>query len=176
MSVYSSPIDSSKDFTSEQTIALPSEDSPIFTMPFYDLYGKRMRASIGNTLVKIQEKVKSGEADIGVDFCKIVARTRGVRALSPNRVIPVGGVFLSPTIENAVDRNYIKEALAKAPDDIQINANYTRSPGINYAQFRRIHDRVDRLLECVDFTRNPVDFYCSKRPEDPSGEGSSGSR
>jgi serine/threonine protein kinase len=171
-----SQIDSSKDFTSDRTIALPSEDSPIFTLPFYDLYGKRMRASIGNTLARIQEKVKSGEADVGVDFCKIVAQTRGVRALSPNRVIPVGGVFLSPTIENAVDRNYIKEALAKAPDDIQINANYTRSPGINYAQFRRIHDRANQLLECVDFTRNPVDFYCSKQPETGSVEGDNGSR
>ncbi len=159
-----SSIRSSDDFTSEQTIALPSEDSPIFTLPFYDLYGKRMRVTIGNTLTKIQEKVKSGEADIGVDFCKIVARTRGFRSLSPNRVIPVGGVFLSPTIETAVDRDYIKEAIAKAPDDIQIKANYTRSPGINYTQFRRINARANQLLECVDFTRNPVDFYCRKKP------------
>jgi serine/threonine protein kinase len=163
-----SRIRSSKDFNSEQTIALPSEDSPIFTLPFYDLYGKRMRASIGNMLPKIQEKVQSGEADIGVDFCKIVAQTRGVRPLSPNRVVPVGGVFLSPTIESAVDRNYIKEAIARAPDDIQINANYTRSSGINYSQFRRINDRANQLLECVDFTRNPVDFYCTKPPENRS--------
>jgi serine/threonine protein kinase len=160
-----SGIRSSNDFTSEQTIALPSEDSPIFTLPFYDLYGKRMRVNIGNTLVKIQEKVKSGEADIGVDFCKVVAQTRGIRALSPNRVIPVGGVFLSPTIESTVDRDYIKEAIAIAPDDIQINANYTRSPGINYSQFRRINDRANQLLECVDFTRNPVELYCSKLPK-----------
>jgi serine/threonine protein kinase len=163
-----SRIRSSKDFRSKQTIALPSEDSPIFTLPFYDLYGKRIRANIGNTLSKIQEKVKSGEADIGVDFCKVVAQTRGVRALSPNRVIPVGGVFLSPTIESTVDRDYIKEAIGRAPDDIQINANYTRSAGINYSQFRRINDRANELLECVDFTRNPVDFYCSKPPENRS--------
>jgi serine/threonine protein kinase len=171
-----SRIRSSKNFTSEQTIALPSEDSPIFTLPFYDLYGKRMRASIGNTLAKIQEKVKSGEADVGVDFCKIVAQTRGIRALSPNRVIPVGGVFLSPTIESTVDRDYIKEAIARAPDDIQINANYTRSAGINYSQFRRINDRANQLLECVDFTRNPVDFYCSKSPEPQTSEGTQSGR
>jgi serine/threonine protein kinase len=171
-----SGIRSSKDFTADRTIALPSEDSPIFTMPFYDLYGKRMRVNIGNTLVKIQEKVKSGEADIGVDFCKIVARTRGIRALSPNRVIPVGGVFLSPTIENAVDRDYIKEAIARAPEDIQVKANYTSSPGINYAPFRRINDRANQLLECVDFTRNPVEFYCSKRPENQSGGGEKSGR
>jgi serine/threonine protein kinase len=171
-----SSIQSSKDFTSEQTIALPSEDSPIFTLPFYDLYGKRMRVNIGNTLTKIQEKVKSGEADIGVDFCKIVARTRGFRALSPNRVIPVGGVFLSPTIESDVDRDYIKEAIARAPDDIQLKANYTRSPGINYTQFRRINARANQLLECVDFTRNPVDFYCSKPPENRSSVGTNSGR
>ncbi len=160
-----SEIRSSKDFTPEQTIALPSDDSPIFTMPLYDLYGKRIRVSIGNTLSKIQEKVRSGEANIGVDFCKIVARTRGIRALSPNRVIPVGGVFLSPTIASAADRDYIKEAIARAPDDIQIKANYTGSSGINYSQFRRINDRTNQLLECVDFTRNPVDFYCTKPPQ-----------
>jgi serine/threonine protein kinase len=160
-----SDIRSSKDFTPEQTIALPSEDSPIFTLPFYDLYGKRMRVNIGNTLAKIKEKVQSGEADIGVNFCKNVAQTKGIRALSPNRVIPVGGLFLSPTIESTVDRDYIKEAIARSPDDIQIKANYTRSSGINYSQFRRINDRVNQLLECVDFTRNPVDFYCSKPPK-----------
>lgn len=171
-----SRIRSSKDFAPDQTIALPSEDSPIFTLPFYDLYGKRMRANIGNTLVKIQEKVKSGEADVGVDFCKIVAQTRGFRALSPNRVIPVGGVFLSPTIENTVDRDYIKEAIGRAPDDIQINANYTRSPGINYSQFRRINDRANELLECVDFTRNPVDFYCNTSTETQTPKGSNRAR
>jgi serine/threonine protein kinase len=171
-----SRIRSSKDFTSEQTIALPSEDSPIFTLPFYDLYGKRMRANIGNTLAKIQEKVKSGEADVGVDFCKIVAQTRGFRALSPNRVIPVGGVFLSPRIESNVDRDYIKEAIARAPDDIQIDANYTRSAGINYSQFRRINDRANQLLECVDFTRNPVDFYCNKSPAPQLSEGTKSGR
>jgi serine/threonine-protein kinase len=163
-----SDIRSSKDFTPEKTIALPSEDSPIFTLPFYDLYGKRMRVNIGNTLAKIKEKVQSGEADIGVNFCKNVAQTKGVRALSPNRVIPVGGLFLSPTIESTVDRDYIKEAIARSPDDIQINANYTRSSGINYSQFRRINDRVNQLLECVDFTRNPVDFYCNKPPKNRS--------
>jgi serine/threonine protein kinase len=160
-----SNIRSSKDFIPEQTIALPSEDSPIFTMPLYDLYGKRIRVNVGNTLSKIQQKVRSGEADIGVDFCKIVARTRGFRALSPNRIVPVGGVFLSPTIASTADRDYIKEVIARAPDDIQIKANYTGSSGMNYAQFRRINDRANQLLECVDFTRNPVDFYCSKPPQ-----------
>ncbi len=160
-----SKIRSSKDFTPEQTIALPNEDAPIFTMPLYDLYGQRIRVNIGNTLSKIQEKVKSGEADIGVDFCKIIAQTQGIRALSPNRIVPVGGVFLSPTIENVADRDYIKEAIARAPDDIQVKANYTRSSGINYTQFRRIDDRANQLLACVDFTRNPVEFYCTKSPQ-----------
>ncbi len=161
----SSPIQSIKDFTAERTIALPNDDSPIFTMPLYDLYGKRMRVNIGNTLVKIQEKVKSGAADIGVDFCKIVNQTSGLRALSPNRVIPVGGVFLSPTIASATDRDYLKSTIVKAPDEMQNVANYTRSPGINYNQFRRIDSRAKQLLDCVDFTRNPVDFYCTKPPQ-----------
>jgi serine/threonine protein kinase len=157
-----SKIASNKDFTPDRTIALPNEDSPIFIMPFYDLYGKKMRVNLGNPLGKIQEKVKSGEADVGVDFCKIVALKSEFRSLSPNRIIPVGGVFLSPKIEGSVDREYIKAAIAKAPDDVQLKANYTRSSGINYAQFRRINDRANQLLDCVDLTRNPVDFYCSK--------------
>ncbi len=157
-----SKIASNKDFTPDRTIALPNEDSPIFIMPFYDLYGKKMRVNLGNPLGKIQEKVKSGEADVGVDFCKVVALKSEFRSLSPNRIIPVGGVFLSPKIEGSVDREYIKAAIAKAPDDVQIKANYTRSSGINYTQFRRINDRANQLLDCVDMTRNPVDFYCNK--------------
>ncbi len=157
-----SKIASNRDFTPDRTIALPNEDSPIFIMPFYDLYGKRMRVNLGNPLGKIQEKVKSGEADVGVDFCKAVALRPEFRSLSPNRIIPVGGVFLSPKITGSVDREYLKAAIAKAPDDVQVKANYTRSAGINYAQFRRINDRANQLLDCVDLTRNPVDFYCSK--------------
>ncbi len=157
-----SEITSDKDFTPDQTIALPNEDSPIFIMPFYDLYGKRMRVSLGNPLGKIQEKVKAGEADVGVDFCKMVALNSEFRVLSPNRIIPVGGVFLSPKIETAVDREYLKSTIAKAPEEIQLNANYTRSSGINYTQFRRINDRANKLLDCVDLTRNPVDFYCNQ--------------
>jgi serine/threonine protein kinase len=157
-----SKITSNKDFTPDRTIALPNEDSPIFIMPFYDLYGKKMRVNLGNPLGKIQEKVKSGEADIGVDFCKIVALKSEFRALSPNRIIPVGGVFLSPKIAESVDREYIKAAISKAPDDVQAKANYTRSSGINYTQFRRINNRANQLLDCVDLTRNPVDFYCNK--------------
>jgi serine/threonine protein kinase len=157
-----SKITSNKDFTPDRTIALPNEDSPIFIMPFYDLYGKKMRVNLGNPLGKIQEKVKSGEADVGVDFCKMVALRSEFRSLSPNRIIPVGGVFLSPKIEGSVDREYIKAAIAKAPDDVQVKANYTRSSGINYTQFRRINDRANQLLDCVDLTRNPVDFYCNK--------------
>jgi serine/threonine protein kinase len=157
-----SKIVSNKNFTPDRTIALPNEDSPIFIMPFYDLYGKRMRVNLGNPLGKIQEKVKSGQADVGVDFCKMVALKPEFRALSPNRIIPVGGVFLSPKIAGSVDREYLKNAIVKAPDDVQVKANYTRSSGINYAQFRRINDRASQLLDCVDLTRNPVDFYCSK--------------
>ncbi len=162
-----SKINSSQDFTPDRRIALPNDDSPIFVMPLYDLYGKKMLVSIGNTLTKIQEKVKSGEADIGVDFCKMISKDAELRNLSPNRIIPVGGVFLSPKIETSADREYITEAIVKAPDEIQKQANYTRSSGINYTQFRRINDRAALLLNCVDLTRNPVEFYCNKRPVNP---------
>ncbi len=158
-----SKIQSSKDFSSEQTIALPSEDSSIFVMPLYDLYGKRMRVSLGNSLSKIQAKVKSGEADVGVDFCNVTRLNSTFRTLSPNRIIPVGGVFLSPRIESIADRNHIKEVISKAPIDIQAKANYIMSSGVNYDRFRRINNRANELLACVDFTRNPVDFYCNNK-------------
>jgi hypothetical protein len=157
-----SKIEGIKDFTPDVTIALPNEDSPLFTMSLYDLYGKKIRVSFGNTLSKIQEKVKSAEADIGVDYCKLVAKNPQFRSLSPNRIIPVGGVFLSPKVEKIADREQIEQILTKAPDNIQLGANYTRSSGMNYTQFRRINDRATQLLNCVDFTRNPVDFYCTK--------------
>ena len=162
-----SKINSSKYFRTDQRIALPNDDSPLFVMPLYDLYGKKMLVSIGNTSMKIEEKVKSGEADIGVGFCKNVAKDASFKALSPNRIIPVGGVFLSPKISQAVDREYITEAIIKAPAEIQTQANYTRSSGINYTQFRRINDRAALLLNCVDLTRNPVEFYCNKPPSNP---------
>jgi serine/threonine-protein kinase len=155
-----SKINSIKDFTPDRTIALPSDDSPLFVMPFYDLYGKRMRVNIGNNLSSIQDKVKSGEADVGVHFCKTIAKIPDFRNLSPNRIIPVGGVFLSPKIDNPADREYVKELFAKAPKDIQSKANYTLRPIVNYTRFRRINDRANELLNCVDFTRNPVNFYC----------------
>jgi serine/threonine protein kinase len=157
-----SKINSTKDFTIDRTIALPNDDSPIFIMPLYDLYGKKMRVSLGNTLSIIEEKVKSGQADVGVGFCKTISQKQEFRTLSPNRIIPVGGVFLSPNIKNTAERDYIKEVIYQAPDEIQRKANYTRSTGINYDRFRRVNERVNRLLDCVDFTRNPVDFYCTK--------------
>lgn len=156
---------STDDFIPERTIALPTEDTPIFVMPLFDLYGKTVRVNIGNTLLKIQQKVQSGEADIGVNFCNTISEKRQFRTLSPNRIIPVGGVFLSPTIAKLEDRNYIKDAIVKAPEDIQAQANYTTSSGINYAQFRRINNRATQLLKCIDLSRNPVEFYCNKQPQ-----------
>lgn len=157
-----SRIDSIEDFTLEQTIALPSENTPIFIVPLYDLYGKKMRVNIGNTLQGIQQKVLSGEANVGVGFCKTIAENKRLRTLSPNRIIPVGGVFLSPKITASVDRDYLKQALGNAPGDIQMKANYTQSAGIDYTQFRRITDRANQMLSCIDLSRNPVEFYCPK--------------
>ncbi len=155
-----SGINSARDFNEEQTLALPSENTPIFTVPLYDLYGKRMRVNIGNSLANIQKKVIAGDADVGVGFCKNVEQNRRLRTLSPNRVIPVGGVFLSPKITASVDRDYLKRTLGGAPDDVQLKANYTQSSGIDYSQFRRIEERANQMLSCIDFSRNPVDFYC----------------
>jgi ABC-type phosphate/phosphonate transport system substrate-binding protein len=158
-----SKIEKIKDFTPDKTIALPSDDMPLFVMPFYDLYGKKIKVSYGNRLDKIREKVRTGASDIGVDFCETAEKNSEFKVLSPSRVIPMGGVFLSRQVEKADERDYLKKILSEAPQEIQEKANYTTRQIANYSQFRRINDRANELLECVDFTRNPVNFYCTRK-------------
>jgi len=158
-----SPIHDINDLKSDSTIALGDYgNDALFIMPIYDLFGRAIRVSQGNSAQDIIEKVKSGEADIGIGYTSLLQQDKDLRILNTSRVMPVGGLYISPEIKNPQDRDFITNILLDAPIDIQEKTNYIRGSELNYEMFRGIAQRADQILKCVDFTHNPVYLYCSK--------------
>jgi serine/threonine protein kinase len=157
-----SKINEIKDIRSNQAIALPSnQDLPLFRMSLYDLYGKKIKLNMVSSLAEIKKQVDSGIAVIGVSFCESYSKDVRFKELSASRRIPVGAVFLSPRIQKkSRESQDIKNIIFSAPKHIQEKANYTPHGQIpDYTQFRNIHDTSQKLFNCINWTKNPVEFY-----------------
>lgn len=164
-----SPIKDVKDIQSGSTIALGEEDSaPLFVLPLYDLYGKDVRITKGNTAKNIIDKVRSEEADAGVGITEVVIKQENdLKILKTSRVIPVAGVYISPGIEKPEDREVIKKILNNARQDIKNKSRFTTGEELNYENLKKIADRVNEITKCVDWTVTLVKVYC------PQGQSSS---
>ncbi len=159
-----SKIQSIVDIKTTTSIALADFNSASsFYMPSYDLFGKRLNVKMGHRSPEIVEMVKSGKADIGAAaYSDVIKKEHSLRVIQLSRNIPGSGVYLSPSLSES-DRKIISKALIDAPKEIKQKANYVESPEIDYSIFSGIVSRVEKILSCSDFSKNPVDFYCTDR-------------
>jgi ABC-type phosphate/phosphonate transport system substrate-binding protein len=158
-----------EDIKPTTTIALGEITSASsFFMPAYDLYGKTLTVKKGNRGPDIIKMVKNGDAEIGAGAFgdTIKNDTAEIRIISISRNIPGASVYLSPKLLEQ-DRNSISKALALAPQDIQKKANYIIEEEPDYSSFLGIARRVEEILQCSDFDKNPVNFFCPE-PSNPN--------
>lgn len=157
-----SPIQSINDIKSTTTVVLGDFNSASsFYMPVYDLYGKTFSAKIarGESPKSI---VSQGKADVGTlaigDQLKL--NNSEFRIIHKSRDIPGSGVYLSPQL--ASQHQQIKQVLLAASNSITKKANYGDVPEPNYTEFDKIIDRVDSIIECVNFGKTPTNLFCNE--------------
>jgi ABC-type phosphate/phosphonate transport system substrate-binding protein len=165
-----SPIRSINDIKPTTVVALGDFNSASsFYMPAYDLYGKTFLAKIarGDSPMSMvaQGKAEVGAAAIGD---KIKSNNSAFRIIHTSRAIPGSGVYLSPQL--APEQQQIQRVLLAASKSIRSlkKANYGDVPEANYTEFDKITDRVDSIIECVDFDKNPVNLFCDKSANRPA--------
>jgi serine/threonine-protein kinase len=165
------PIKSLNDIKPSTRVALGGFNSASsFYMPVYDLYGKTITADIGNRGQDIIDLVRQGNADIGAaaigDFLR--KDDSDFRIIYVSRDIPSSGVYASANLSQ-LDRENIKKLMLNAPPKVQKEANYGDKPEPDYTEFRKIVKRVEEILVCANFSRNPVTLTCSGNIETIKG-------
>jgi serine/threonine-protein kinase len=135
-----------------------------FYMPAYTLYGRTVSVDTGNRGTKIIEKVKNGEVDVGAAAIGDAIRKDDpdLRIIHVSPKIPGSGVYLSPQLSEG-DRQSLTQVMLNAPSEVHKEANYGPNvPEPDYTEFRKIMARVEEILVCSDFSKNPVNFFCPK--------------
>ncbi len=160
-----SSIQSIEDITTSTTVALGDFSSASsFYIPAYDLYGKSMTVTAGNRSSEIKELVASKNADVGAAVYGTVKDDPRFRIIHVSREIPGSGVYLSPKLPPDIQQK-VEKALTDAPQTIKDKANYGVGNEPSYEILRSISLRSDEVLSCADFSKNPVQFFCSKTPQ-----------
>lgn len=162
-----SRIRSLEDMKPNTVIALGDFNSASsFYMPSYTLYGKKLTVDKGHRGAKIKEMVKSGRADVGaVGYPeRIDDNDLEFRIINKSRDIPGSGVYLSPKLSSQ-DRELLKDVLLKDPQSVAASkqANYAMGAEPDYSQFKQITNRVDSIVNCVDWSQKQITFYCTKK-------------
>jgi serine/threonine protein kinase len=157
-----SPIRSINDINSNTVVALGDFNSASgFYMPAYDLYGKTFSAKIARgespMSMVLQGKAEVGAAAIGD---KLKSNNSEFRIIHTSRNIPGSGVYLSPQL--ASQHEQMKQVLLAASKKITKKVNYGDVPEPNYTEFDKITDRVDSIIECVDFDKTPTHLFCDR--------------
>ncbi len=163
-----SPIQSLDDINAESTLALGGFDSgAFFYVPIYDLYGKTVKVDLNNSLNTIAQKVKNGQADVGVGLNFQIANNPDFRIIAQSRQIPDAGVFISPKLDTR-ERQWVQATLLEAPENMQKAAQYEPGEVPDYSDFIQIINRVEEVTGCRNWQQNPVPLYCEvAQPSDP---------
>ncbi|WP_373543063.1 PhnD/SsuA/transferrin family substrate-binding protein [Chamaesiphon sp.] len=157
-----SPIRSINDIKSNTVVALGDFNSASsFYMPAYDLYGKTFSAKIARGESPMS-MVSQGKAEVGAAAIgdKLKSNNSEFRIIHTSRNIPGSGVYLSPQF--ASQHQQIKQVLLAASKSITKKVNYGDVPEPNYTEFDKITDRVDSIIECVDFDKTPTNLFCDR--------------
>jgi endonuclease YncB( thermonuclease family)/ABC-type phosphate/phosphonate transport system substrate-binding protein len=157
-----SPIYSLKDLNSQTKVGLGDFKSmSSFYMPLYDLYGKTLTIETG--LKRMSTQVKNGVVQVGAGVSTNVEKDRELRIIHVSRDIPGSGVYVTPTFSER-EKTIIQQVLLNAPKEIQSKANYGSGKEPDYTEFMKIRTRVEEILSCADFSKNPVKLFCSANP------------
>ncbi|MBW4434277.1 MAG: phosphate/phosphite/phosphonate ABC transporter substrate-binding protein [Pelatocladus maniniholoensis HA4357-MV3] len=131
-----------------------------FYVPVYDLYGKSLTVKMGFRGQEIRELIEKGKADVGVGaYGDTIQNNSNIRIIHLSKVIPGSGVYLSPNLP-IPDRATLKKVLLHAPKEVNKKANYDLNKEVNYQSLIGIIQKTEKVLECADFTKNPVNFFC----------------
>lgn len=140
-----------------------------FYVPVYDLYGKSLTVKMGFRGQEIRELIEKGKADVGVGaYGDTVKKNSNIRIIHLSKAIPGSGVYLSPNLSIS-DRATLKKVLLDAPQEVKKKANYGFHKEADYQSLIGIIKKTEKVLECADFTKNPVNFFCdfNKPPSKP---------
>ncbi len=163
-----SPIQSIDDLGPTTVIALGGFNSASsFYLPAYALYGKTVSVDLDNRGPDIISKVKRGEVDAGAAAIGDSVRKDDpeLRIIHVSSAIPGSGVYLSPDLSPG-DRRSLSLVMLNASDEIKEKANYGGdAPEPDYTEFRKIMARVEEILVCSDFSKNPVNFFCPENTQ-----------
>lgn len=155
-----SPIKSLKDINSKTIVALGNFNSVTgFYVPIFDLYGKTMILKVKTSDVKAE--VASGKADVGAFVYDLIKDNPDFVIIHRSKNLTGAGVFLSPNL-SASDREQLKTVLLNAPKEVRDKANYGPGEPRDYSTFRGITRRVEQIVQCVDFNKQPVKIFCAK--------------
>jgi ABC-type phosphate/phosphonate transport system substrate-binding protein len=155
-----SPIRSINDIKSNTVVALGDFGSASkFYMPTYDLYGKTFKIARNESPMSM---VTQGKAEVGVAAIgdQLKSNNSEFRIIHTSRNIPGSGVYLSPQL--ASQHKQMKQVLLAASKKITKKVNYGDVPEPNYTEFDKIIDRVDSMIECVDFEKTPIHLFCDQ--------------
>jgi len=157
-----SPIYSLKDLNSQTKVGLGDFKSmSSFYMPLYDLYGKTLTIETG--LKRMSTQVKNGVVQVGAGVSTNVEKDRELRIIHVSRDIPGSGVYVTPRFSER-EKTIVQQVLLNAPKEIQSKANYGSGKEPDYTEFMKIQTRVEEILSCADFSKNPVKLFCSANP------------
>jgi len=154
-----SQIQSIKDLNSHTKVGLGDFKSmSSFYIPLYDLYGKTLTIETG--LKRMSTQVKNGVVQVGAGVLANVEKDRELRIIHVSRDIPGSGVYISLSFSDQ-EKAVIQQVLLNAPKETQIKANYGSGNEPDYSEFIKIRARVEEILSCADFRKNPVKLFCS---------------
>jgi ABC-type phosphate/phosphonate transport system substrate-binding protein len=167
-----SRIQSLKDLKPKTIIALGDFNSASsFYMPSYTFYGKKLTVDRGNRGHEITKLVKSGKADVGAAALEAIDGKSEFRIIDKSRDIPGSGVYLSPKL-SIQDRQILEKVLLNAPQSAiePKKANYGAGEEPDYTEFRKITNRVESMLTCVNWSRKQIAFYCPEKETGITGK------
>ncbi|HEY9602888.1 MAG TPA: PhnD/SsuA/transferrin family substrate-binding protein [Allocoleopsis sp.] len=157
-----SPIQSIADLKPTTKIALGHIGSASsFYVPVYDLYGKSLTVILADSHGEIQKLVKMGKADVGASIDSAIANQPELRIIHRSKAIPGAGVFISPNLAQS-DRTQIQQILRQAPRGILEKAGYLNLAEPNYDYVGQISSKTEEIIQCANFEKNPVQFYCDR--------------
>ncbi|NJK62628.1 MAG: PhnD/SsuA/transferrin family substrate-binding protein [Synechococcaceae cyanobacterium SM2_3_1] len=156
-----SPITRMDQITATTPLALGQVGSASrFFMPLYDLFGKTVTLSKDHPRSQdILDLVQSGQVEVGAVAKSELADSTGFRILQESRDIPGSGVYVSPRLPTEIQMA-LQAALLSAAPELQQAANYGEGEELDYAEFRKITQRVNEILNCTNLDQNPVQLFC----------------
>lgn len=158
-----SSIKSIRDLTPNTVLALGDFNSTSsFYVPVYDLYGKTLTINVG--LRGISRRVKGGEVDVGAGVARFVEDDSALRIIHVSRDIPGSGVYVSPRFSQS-EQQALQQVMLNAPEEIRKDANYGEGKEPDYTEFTKVRARVEEILSCANFSRNPVRLFCPNKFE-----------